>query len=997
MKGSWWRRVAMIALSAGLLAGSFSMGTGLHKADAAAGNQNYAEALQKAIYFYEAQRSGPLPASNRVEWRGNSGMQDGADVGVDLTGGWYDAGDHVKFGFPMAASATMLAWSVVEYSDGYEQAGQLEEIKDNIRWATDYFMKAHTKPNELWGQVGAGNTDHAWWGPAEVMQMNRPSFKIDASCPGSDLAAETAAALAASSIVFADDDPAYSARLLQHAEELYNFADTYRGKYTDCITDAAAFYNSWTGYEDELAWGGAWLYLATNDSAYLSKAIAATDRWSTSGGSANWPYTWTQGWDSKHYGAQILLARITSSLNMPEATRFIQSTERNLDYWTIGVNGTRVKYTPGGLAWLDQWGSLRYAANASFISFVYSDWVNDPVKKSRYQDFAVSQMNYILGDNPRQSSYVVGYGQNAPQHPHHRTAHGSWLNNEDIPANHRHILYGAMVGGPDASDGYTDDIGDYVSNEVATDYNAGFTGALAKMNLLFGQNHQPLANFPAPEVKGDEFFVEAAIKSSGSNYTEIRAQLNNRSAWPAKMGDQLSFKYFLDLSEVYAAGRTVSDVQVTTTYTEGATVSQPVVVNAAQHIYAITANFSNTKIYPGGEGNYRKEVQFRITGPQGAWNASNDHSFQTLTTGTPVKSIYLPVYDAGVKVYGQEPGVTPGTVPGAPAGVQAVAGSSQINLTWAAVSGAELYTVKRAEVSGGPYTTVATGVNGLNYTNTGLTNGTTYYYVVTAVNSAGESSDSIQVSATPQAASTVPGALTLSGIAGNAQSVLTWTAASGATSYKVQRSVAGGTYADVATGLSVLTYTDTTALNGTTYNYRIAAVNANGQTLSNVLALTPSAPPVTTGTLEVQYRSGGSGNSSNAVTPQFNVKNTGTQAIDLSTVKIRYYFTKDGTENMTFWCDYAEMGTANVEGTFVAVDPAKGTADTYLEISFKSGAGSLAAGAETGVIQARFSKNNWSNFDQSNDYSYDATKTAFAAWNKVTGYQGNTKVWGLEP
>ncbi|WP_315373230.1 glycoside hydrolase family 9 protein, partial [Paenibacillus xylanexedens] len=63
------------------------MGTGIRKADAAAGNQNYAEALQKAIYFYEAQRSGPLPASNRVEWRGNSGMQDGADVGVDLTGG----------------------------------------------------------------------------------------------------------------------------------------------------------------------------------------------------------------------------------------------------------------------------------------------------------------------------------------------------------------------------------------------------------------------------------------------------------------------------------------------------------------------------------------------------------------------------------------------------------------------------------------------------------------------------------------------------------------------------------------------------------------------------------------------------------------------------------------------------------------------------------------------------------------------------------------------
>lgn len=278
-----------------------------------------------------------------------------------------------------------------------------------------------------------------------------------------------------------------------------------------------------------------------------------------------------------------------------------------------------------------------------------------------------------------------------------------------------------------------------------------------------------------------------------------------------------------------------------------------------------------------------------------------------------------------------------------------------------------------------------------------MTNGTTYYYVITAVNAVGESAPSTQASATPLAGTVVPGVFNLTGTAGNAQAVLTWTASTGASSYKVQRSVGTGAYADLATGLTALTYTDATAVNGTAYNYRVVAINTSGQTNSNVLVLTPLAPPVTTGTLEVQYRNGSSGTSVNAITPQFNVKNTGTTAVDLSKVKIRYYFTKDSAADLTFWCDYAQIGGGNVEGHFVSIDPAKGTADTYLEIEFKSGAGSLAAGAETGIIQGRFSKNNWTNFDQTNDYSFDSTQSAFSAWTKVTAYQDGAKVWGIEP
>ena len=80
---------------------------------------NYGEALQKSIYFYEAQQSGNLPAWNRVPWRADSTVNDGADVGLDLSGGWYDAGDHVKFGLPMASAANFhCSPAATQHEDG---------------------------------------------------------------------------------------------------------------------------------------------------------------------------------------------------------------------------------------------------------------------------------------------------------------------------------------------------------------------------------------------------------------------------------------------------------------------------------------------------------------------------------------------------------------------------------------------------------------------------------------------------------------------------------------------------------------------------------------------------------------------------------------------------------------------------------------------------------------------------------------------------------------
>ena len=76
---------------------------------------------------------------------------------VDLVGGYYDAGDHVKFGLPMAYSVTMLAWGAIEFNKEITDLNQMGQALWAIKWGTDYFIKAHTQPNVLWGQVSKCN------------------------------------------------------------------------------------------------------------------------------------------------------------------------------------------------------------------------------------------------------------------------------------------------------------------------------------------------------------------------------------------------------------------------------------------------------------------------------------------------------------------------------------------------------------------------------------------------------------------------------------------------------------------------------------------------------------------------------------------------------------------------------------------------------------------------------------------------------------------------
>lgn len=956
---------------------------------------NYGEALQKAIMFYEFQRSGDLSESIRNNWRGDSGLNDGADVGLDLTGGWYDAGDHVKFNLPMAYTATMLAWSVYESEDALARSGQLQYLLDEIKWTTDYLIKCHPSANVFYYQVGNGNVDHSWWGPAEVMQMERPAYKVDLSNPGSTVSAGAAAALAAAGVIFKDSDPAYAATCIRHAKELYTFAET--TKSDSGYTAANGFYNSWSGFYDELSWAGAWLYLATEDQIYLNKAESYVSYWSKEGQSDDISYTWAHCWDDVHNGTAVLLAKITGKEIYKTAT------EMHLDYWTTGYKGNRITYTPKGLAWLDTWGALRYATTTAFLASVYADWSGCSSEKAIvYQNFAKQQADYALGSSGR--SFVVGFGKNSPERPHHRTAHSSWADSQSVPNYHRHVLYGALVGGPDSDDSYSDDIGNYINNEVACDYNAGFVGLLAKMYDKYGGT--PIPNFNAfEEITNDEFFVEAGINASGSNFIEIKALLNNQSGWPARMGDKLSFKYFVNISEAVKAGYQASDITVSTNYNAGATVSKLIPWDETNHIYYVNVDFTGTKIYPGGQSAYKKEVQFRLAGPTNTsfWDNTNDYSYTDIkgvTSGNVIKTKYIPVYDNGKLVFGNEPG----------------GGSDPVSNSYITPTSAtfDKYNPDDIAVSVTYNNNTLTGIKNDTIT---LVRGTDYTVsgnTVTILGSYLATLDTGTYKLTFDFSGGVDPVLTLT---------VTDSAPSGAISIttaefdknpvnqkdiKVVLTLNGHTFTGIKEGNTVLAEGTDYTISGNTVTILSSYLAGKpvGKLLLTfdfdsgndpVLTITIiDSSVVVAGNIKVQMFNANKEAAVNGISPRFRLVNTGEESINLSDVKIRYYYTIDGELPQNFWCDWSSAGSGNVTGTFVKLSEAKTGADYYLEVGFTSGAGTLDPGASV-EVQTRFSKNNWTNYTQTGDYSFEGTASNYVDWDHVTGYIGEELVWGIEP
>ncbi|KAL8170674.1 hypothetical protein V2J09_022478 [Rumex salicifolius] len=406
---------------------------------------DYSEALSKAILFFEGQRSGKLPRSQRAKWRANSALSDGKPENVKLVGGYYDAGDNVKFVWPMAYSVSLLGWAAIEYEKAVTSARQMGYLREAIRWGSDFISRAHTSPTTLYTQVGDGNSDHQCWERPEDMDTQRSLYKITSSSPGSEAAADASAALAASSIVFKGVDNKYSSKLLTKAKT------------------------------DELIWAAAWLYKATGTSKYLNY-VTSNQGWSS--------VVSEFSWDNKHAGAQTLLSKVDCSFMSYE----FFAGKKSLSKYKSDAESFMCALLPGSTMLLLVYAKTLSAAHVAGLQCGYMKF-----SPSQINAFAKSQVDYILGKNPMKMSYMVGYGNNYPQQLHHRGAsipsitaypskigcnqgYSGWFSSNKPNPN---VHVGSIVGGPNSNDQFNDVRSDHAHLEPTTYMNAAFVGSVA--------------------------------------------------------------------------------------------------------------------------------------------------------------------------------------------------------------------------------------------------------------------------------------------------------------------------------------------------------------------------------------------------------------------------------------------------------------------------------------------------------------------------------------
>ena len=617
------------------------------------------------------------------------------DGTVDVAGGFHDAGDHVEFGMPENYTAATLAWDYYEYRDVFKKLKQDDHMETILRHFNDYLMKCTFRDKDgtviaHCYQVGLGEIDHKIWNNPEVDTMPRPAFFLTADKPQIDYVVSACASLAINYLNFKDTDPEYADKSLDYAQSLWKFANDSIEKFpptvgqkedkllSDNDDGPGEFYGS-SKWQDDFCWAAAWMYMATGDKTSLEQAAPYFDYYAPSG----WCYCWNDMWS----GAGVMWAVINQEhpeLDLVQMVRDAQGKNQYVfdDFWDDDCVGKclktwQQKETKGGFAFLNEWGSCRYNTAMQLICLLYDKYHNNG-QPSEWSKWAQKQMDYVLGKNdvtfketskmtvlagkngthgPR--SFVVGYNDTAVKNPHHRAASGLLM--AEDPREQKHILWGALAGGPDDADAHSDSTNDWRENEVTIDYNAAFVGACAGLYEVFGTEDMAITeNFPPADEKrvygggsgseggGKGYWVEALgvedKQNDGTGATKVSFKVLTGDSKPSK---NMSVRYYFNTSEIkdpsVVVAKELYDQSSTEAGDEGADgiTSGPFKYDKTPDTYYVEVSWKDYIIANSGK-KYQFSVGFYGIGQWDSdvgsyvmykWDPSNDYSHETLKIG----------------------------------------------------------------------------------------------------------------------------------------------------------------------------------------------------------------------------------------------------------------------------------------------------------------------------------------------------------------------------
>jgi endoglucanase len=313
------------------------------------------------------------------------------------------------------------------------------------------------------------------------------------------------------------------------------------------------------------------------------------------------------------------------------------------------------------------------AAAGQFVALLYAKLfgAQDADAVNAIQPWAKKQMAYMLGNNPLGKSYMMGFTNNYCSQPHHAAGHASIWGEPGNPVENRHIIWGALVNGPDGNDGHIDNRDDFGSNEVTIDYNASLIAALAAQYALQGAGQCPLAKFPPDEPEIDEYYTLSALNGASGCRSQVTVTLINETIHPPRYNEHLSVKYFFDISELQAAGKSISDVTASLIYDRGAnewkeptSLSAPELCPKSASTYYVELGFETYKFW-GRIVQLKAPRTFMLdigtqNGQGCVWDPSNDWSYANLKATPaagmdPPKTPHIAVYSGGILAWGEEP------------------------------------------------------------------------------------------------------------------------------------------------------------------------------------------------------------------------------------------------------------------------------------------------------------------------------------------------------